>query len=519
LAIRSKKTMLGFGLFVGVLLTAPLALAGSGSGGRLVEDFSTDVFADYSATTGLWNLVDHVAQAGVVAAANAARPISFGDGSDGTLDTSGGFVFDTNSHPNGYNFREVNITSGTITVSGRNPLVIRSLTTLKIASSINLDGNFGANGTVNTLTTGPTGGSPIVGLAMGGSGGAANAVTASNGGDSLNFDGSVDLGNAGSPAVGADSSGANSVTNGPNATDFDVAGGFIGGSSGAGGGGNSNGGTFATGGAGGAGGGAVRFAAVGAVTLGAVTVRGGVGGIAFKANFCGGHGGGGAAGAIWVQTTKGFSTTSAFVDGGFGGISATCNGASVGGDGFPGQRRADRGDASTFPPVPPLPAFATETLNSTANAAPGQSYVIQSKGYDLDTLNANFATAPSITSVANGGSVSVQYAGSVDGGSYSGFTSDITTLSNQNYRYLKFKINMTTAGVAGPSPTISQIAIDYTDSGLQKLDLKLSPGCGVLSNHDSDKDNSAGPGAIVSGAWLMLWLLAFRLLKRPFRKT
>jgi hypothetical protein len=513
--------MLGIGLLVGasILLTAQLTLAASVSGGRLVEDFSTDDFADYAATTGLWNLVDHVAQAGVVAAGSAARPISFGDGSDGTLDTSGGFVFDTNSHPNGYNFREVNITGGTISVSGRNPLVIRSLTTLKIASTINLDGNFGANGTVNTLTTGPTGGAPMVGLAVGGSGGAASAVAAGNGGESLNFDGTVDAGNAGTPGAGTDSFGASSVTNGPNATDFDVAGGFIGGSSGAGGGGNSNGGTFATGGAGGAGGGAARLVAVGTLTLGAVTVRGGVGGIAFKANFCGGHGGGGAAGAIWVQTTKGFSSTSALVDGGFGGISATCNGNSVAGDGFPGQRRADRGDASTFPAIPALPAFATETLNSTVNAAPAQSYVIQSKGYDLDTLNANFATAPSITSVSNGGSVSVQYAGSVDGASYSGFTSDITTLSNQNYRYLKFKIGMTTAGVAAPSPTISQIAIDYSDSGLQKLDLKLSPGCGVISDHDSDRGNSTGPGAIVTGAWLMLWLLAFRMLKRPFRKS
>ena len=95
------------GLMIFALLAwTPPARAYTLTSGGLVEDFTTLDGADLTATTGVWNIVDTRAQAGVVANGTAANTISFGDGSDGALSASSGTVtFNTDLRPNGFNTR------------------------------------------------------------------------------------------------------------------------------------------------------------------------------------------------------------------------------------------------------------------------------------------------------------------------------------------------------------------------------------------------------------------------------
>jgi hypothetical protein len=154
--------------------------------------------------------------------------------------------------------------------------------------------------------------------------------------------------------------------------------------------------------------------------------------------------------------------------------------------------------------------------NPTRKTAASQTYVVQSKGYDLGTLNAGFSSAPTVTgSTPSDSSFSVSYAGSADGASYSSFTSNILDLSGKSYRYLKFKITFTTASTAATdSPSVSSIAIDYSDLGLDKLDVKLSAGCGTLTGlSDDDRHRNAGPGVRSLFSWLLFALLAWRWMR------
>lgn len=157
------------------------AFAATVSGGKLVEDFTSLDGGDFQTSTGLWNVIDHVAQAGAVANGLSTRPISFGDGSDGALTLSSGssYTFNTDQHPNGYNFTSVSIDSGvTLNVTGSKPLIIRSLSTATISSTLSVDGEFGALSTAGDAVangsipgTGPTGGPGHACAGTGGNGG------------------------------------------------------------------------------------------------------------------------------------------------------------------------------------------------------------------------------------------------------------------------------------------------------------------------------------------------------------
>src|SRR4051794_38522021 len=97
-----RKTIIIFAFF----------LVSSAQGGTLTEDFTSSGHADFTATTGLWNTVDRVAQAAVVASTAPVTTVDFGNGSDGALNSSTGYTFDTGTHPNGYNFTSVSISAG-----------------------------------------------------------------------------------------------------------------------------------------------------------------------------------------------------------------------------------------------------------------------------------------------------------------------------------------------------------------------------------------------------------------------
>ncbi len=497
-----------------ILFSAITAHAGTIAGGTITENFKTIDHADLSGSTGVWDIVNFKARAGAVANAQSTRPFTFGDGSDGELNSANGYTFDTDSHPNGYNFTRVNISGGTVTVQGSNPLIIRSLTTVTITPTISAQGGNGSNGSTAAggTITGPSGGVAKASKVTGGVGGTAVAgIGGTDGGHSINHDASVDPGTAGtgSSVSGAAGGTAGSSVNGPGPaiTDFDLAG-FIAGSSGAGGGAHSAippDANQSSGGSGGAGGGLLRIIAVGDIQIGNSSAAGGNGGSgSTDASSCSGSGGGGNGGAVWFQTLGNLNANAPSVLKGTGGIGGGC--VTAGPDGLDGLSRADAASVSG----------AMTADNSTTNSAANQSYTILSKAFDMNTLNASFDSNPQVTATAPaGGSTSVSYAGSVDGKSFSDFTSDITQLSNKSYRYLKFKVTINTHTAAAVSPAVSQIQISFKDAGLEVLDLDLSFGtgfCGSLQSSDKPPSNKMN-GAFNLFFWISLWLLGLKLLR------
>lgn len=505
------------------LLIVPSARPVTGAGGgSLLENFSSDGHADYAATTGLWDTVNHQARAGVVTNADPNAPISFGNGSDGDFNISGSYVFDTNSHPNGFNFRSVNISgNGTVTASGSHPLVIRSLTTVDIAATVNfnVDGNPGLPGNLDSSLAGAGGAAATCDGGQGGAG--AGAVAGAWGPaahDGFFYDLTSDAATAGNSTNVANTPGDNATQSAPgpkhpNAANFDT-GGFICGPGGGGGGASTTGGVgtnqFATGGGGGGGGGRVRIVSVGAMNvLTPISAKGGASGRGTTngSDVCSGSGAGGNGGAVWLQTLGNMNAVLPDVSAGLGTTNAC---AGVPDDGIAGDQRKDSAGVGA---------------NGTTQAAPSQTYRIQSKGYSLGTLNAGFSEAPAISASAGDGSMpGVAFAGSADGASYSDFTSDIKTLSGKKYSYLKFRITLTTGGAAGNSPVVNSISLNYTDLGLEKLDLKISAGCGSLvgmSDGSSDGSGPRGPAnplalAQYLAGWLAFWLVAYRALRYGF---
>ncbi len=470
--------------FKSAMILLTLCLPANARSATLVEDFSTTDYADFSASTGLWNSVSQVAQAAAVANADTARPISFGDGILGALSSSTGYTFDTDDYPDGFDFQSVDISGGTVTIQGSNALVIRSLTTVNIVPALSLVGASGNNGAATAVvpTTGLDGGICFGCVANGGKGGdaTAGAAVTMDGGSGLNFDGTEDIT---TPGTGSDTvavpAGVPNVSANRASADMDLLG-FATGTGGGGGGAHSAAGdaSRATGGGGGAAGGLIRISAVGDVTLTTINTSGGNGGAsAVSTSSCSGAGGGGNGGAPWFQSLSTvIAPVAPTIAGGTGGNGGGC---SNGPNGLAGRRRADT-------PVAGRPGWAGGAGNyDTTNAAASQTYVVQSKAYDLEVLNADFTATPDITSTLNGGTVSIAYSGSIDGSSYGAYVSDLTELTNSNVRYLKFKITITTGGVAAASPTVSRVEIYYTDLGLANVDLNLAVGCGSVKSTTS----------------------------------
>ncbi|MGZ3730921.1 MAG: hypothetical protein ACXVCG_16980 [Bdellovibrionota bacterium] len=488
--------------FLPLFLFALRAQAAAIGGGQLVEDFSTLDHADLGSSSGVWNVASKQARAAAFAGADSTRPITFGDGSDGAVLTSAGYNFDTDSHPNGFQFTSVNITGGTITVTGSHALVIRSLGDVNITPAIQVHSGVNRHGAtaVNGVGTATTPGTAVTCSAAGGKGGTAAAAAAGNGQDGFQSNGVQEAGRAGTGQVAVNTFAvdANGALTGPGSNDFDTAANFVCGTGGAGGGGYSNGGgSFSSGGAGGAGGGVLRITAAGNINLTAAAESlGGNGGngVVVAGGKCSGGGAGGNGGAIWVQTLGTLSSPTPLVTAGSG-SSACFAGSGAGLDGF------FRGDSSAGG----RPAWAAGDFDTDQVPASTTS-VIYSKAYDLSALNASFPSAATISQTLNGGQISVQFAGSSDGITFGDYNADLTALSGRNYRYLKFKINITSAGVAAASPVVTQIALSFSDLGKDTVDLKLAAGCGYLSRPKGGS-NSPPPDfylhwALILGAYL-----------------
>lgn len=473
-----------------LLLSLSLVLTGSSfaasiSNGTVVEDFTTLEYADLTSsnlvTAGVWDTSHQQARSHVYANGilESSRPVDFGDGSDGVVNSATGYTFNTNTHQDGFNFQSLNISAGAITVTGSYPLIIRSLSTINIDVALNVSGTNGDPGNVNGLTN--TGKVAKTCSANGGDGGAANATAGSDGGDAIMSDGNPEGGGnygQGQTTVNSNMIDGQGAISGPASNDFETNTNFVCGGSGPGGGGFSDGASlFASGGAGGAGGGIVKLVAIGDITLTAATeAKGGDGGngITVAAGpLCSGNGSGGNGGVIWMQSLSGITTTlPPDVSGGNSGTSACYIGS--GASFFSGFTRGDTRSTD------PRPGWAGGSYDTEIVPANLQS-TIQSKSYPLGVMNASFST-PTVTST---GTVSVTYAGSKDGTTFSGFVSDITTLSNQGYRYVKWRAVFTNPVAAGASPTLSQVSIPFTDLGISAFDIKLSAGCASLQAVDS----------------------------------
>jgi len=457
----------------------------------LTEDFTTLDHADPANSTGVWNAVDHSARARAYAngSIESTRPIDFGDGSDGVVNSASGYVFNTDTHPSGYSFQSLSITGGTVTVVGSHALVIRSLSTITIVPPIQVNGANGEDGDASGLAR--PGGPAVTCLAKGGDGGSATATVPSNGGDAVYSAGIAEASTQGVGQFGgAYSSAVESqlVTGatGSSGYDFDTdpANDFICGTSGAGGGGDTMSTEYASGGSGGAGGGRMALIAVGDIQVGATEARGGMGGngLPLSDGSCSGTGTGGYGGVIFFQTLGNLSTgVDPDVTGGNSGTSpcfTSGNGLML--DGFA------RGDlnSSNSPPSWDVVSYATDAVPSNL-----QSFV-QSKAYDLGVLNASFSNEV----VDHTGDVTVTYAGSSDGVSFSDF-GDLPSVSDQGYRYVKFRATFTNPTSGNVAPQMTGLHLTYTDAGLASVDAKLFAGCGTLAAVGKGSHHRSSPSS------------------------
>jgi hypothetical protein len=497
----------GFG---NLFLISVFSMTASTSAATFTENFNTLDHADQAHSTGIWNVIDHSirAQAYADGANVSTRTIDAGDGSDGVVNSSSGFTFDTDSHPNGYQFQSLAITGGTITVVGSHPLIIKSLQGITITPALKVNGADGANGTLSGATA--SGGAAVTCQAKGGNGGSANGSAASSGGNAVYSTGATEASSGGVGQIG----GAYSATiesqtatfSGPAGYDFDTspATDFICGTGGAGGGGYSlNGTEFASGGGGGAGGGIMKLIAVGDIQVGVTEAKGGNGGngVQLSNSACSGSGTGGYGGVIFFQTLGNLTTgVDPDVSGGQSGSSPCFGGNGIMLLGFA------RGDLNSVGAAPGwiVVSYATEKVPSNLTS------FVQSSAYDLGVLNASLSDE-NITSTGN---VTMTYAGSADGVRFSDFA-PLESMSNRGYRYIKFRANFTNPAAGNVAPDVSAVSFSFTDLGLSQLDIKLLAGCGTMSaarhSPSSSESNAAGVLFTLFGILTCYGMSRFRL--------
>lgn len=383
----------------------------------------------------------------------------YGDGSDGAGTWTNATVINTNTK-NVFNFTSLAVT-GTPTISGANPLIIKVAGATTISGSINVNGGNGGNGGVPSSPTGGTAGTGRAGGANGGVGRSAGACPTANGNIGGSFCATGGGGNGGVTASAIAASGgagggygtagsadaSGTVTGGGTYGSADLSTVLCGtnllGGSGGGSGGASCGpsGFFTTGsGGGGAGGGAIRLTAH-AITInvgGSILARGGNGGNGVNGLLAASAGGGGGSGGtIYIQYRDSYvnngNVSRAGGIGGAGGcnFSATC--APAGGNGGLGrllvEEDAGGGAPSLVTWVGGAPG-AESDWNTAANWSPATvpvdattSAVIPSTTYapQLNTtvapasievqagalLTVNVSAALTTTGITNNGNISI----------------------------------------------------------------------------------------------------------------
>lgn len=297
------------------------------------------------------------------------REINFGDGSDGAfadgpaqtgITIAGGptITIDTDVKST-YQFTSFSA-SGTVTVTGSRPLVIRVRGDATLSAVLTAEGTAGANaGGTRVGGTGRAGGG------NGGNGGVRGVAGASATNGQPSARGGLagvntatateeESGSGGCNGTGAGAGtafGPAGATCAPQATiaaSFETT--FTGGAGGGGGGAFAVAGGANDGAGGGAGGGAVHFAVLGNLSIsGQIRARGSAGGNeVFGGVETGAPGGGGSGGSIWIQCARTFSGAGTLnVSGGSGGAADGGGFGYTGGVGSPGVIRVDA-DTVTF---------------------------------------------------------------------------------------------------------------------------------------------------------------------------
>jgi len=528
-----------------ILFATPFAQALASD---LIVDFSDpqtfarfyDAVASSAATPGLWNVASGRLQAPLAPAGVVINMISFGDGSNGSFNDgpsnstagitvgAGSVIFNTDVQAD-YSFSSFSLNGPfTLTVTGSQPLVIRSLGAITIAGAVDLNG---APGAANSAGAAPLGGAGLAGAFGGGNGGLPGVPACAQGTAAV-----VGLPSAaGVPRGGgigtcqngtATEEGGGGGCNGVDATGTNASPGIVGGvpgtnggvctpgvtyalrglafettfSGGAGGGGGGayNGAPSARGGGGGAGGGAIRLVALGAVTVtGTVTSSGGLGGRNENgtAPDCGGGGGGGSGGSIWIQSAQTAAGAGPIVHaGGAGGDPNTnvgCAGISEGGAGSQGALRIDTAaGVHGFVTLIPATSLSQRPVSSPVTG----TYTIVSKAFDFSDSLYEFG-APTETlgcgAAPAAGTLSVTYEGSSDGFTFSRSATAATISSLNEFPFLRIRVEITSA--SSNPPCLTALSIPYQQQTRTELELAGGLFCGQIKNFGGGGGGSGGP--------------------------
>lgn len=488
------RTLLGLFLFM-----TELSLAATVS-----EDFSTR--NQRASGTAVWNQAlgtVHPTLRVTNYTAGSPPPVlmNVGDGSDGAFVESRYAEFSKNGDISGNKIRldlssprELNVTEfylaegWVLEPEGDNPLVIRSLSTVKILGEIWC---HGGSGSASSGAFGGAGGQGRCGGADGGKGGDAGG-DGDDGGDSTapvtggrggNFTGGASVGGGGGGSWNTTSLAGNGQNfsgtpgdpgeRGTSSSDpeFDtLAGGAGGGGGGAG--------TAGAGGGGGAGGGLVIIQSVGDFELGSSTnanigyiFANGGNGADSAGN--GGPGAGGGGGSVQVfsggtiriyNTNTGLAASQAV-----GGQNPAPTVGAAGGTGrswFSSVAYSSAGfyDPSEQAPVVPGNNVVYSTAAETAI----------SKAYDL---RGTLADVLSISTSPTSADFAIEWAGSSDNfvSDDTGFTNSLAAL--QGKRYVKFKFTVTNSVPTAPT-SLTAIDISYAPGSREDFAFKAAAGCG-----------------------------------------
>jgi hypothetical protein len=408
---------------------------------------------------------------------------------------------------------------------GSAPLIIHSLTSVRIEGEIHCHGDPGTDAVGATPGTG--GGSRCGGKA-GGNGGAVNS-SGTNGEDiSLSITGGL----GGNPAGGATATGGGgggslNTTSlaGPGPNSGGVNAGDAGDSikdpefntvaGGAGGGGGSGNNTDA-GAGGGGGGGVVIIHAVGDVDIGTspasvtgfIYANGGKGG---DSNAAGGPGGGGGGGSIKIfsgATVHIYNSDATGASQALQGAAGTNTVPESGANGGPGRSwvaSVGYTGGGTYTPTEEAPVIANN--NTVEFASTGQEIILKSQ--DLASTR---ATVDSLTFAPASNDFSVMYQGSDDNfqGDATAWTADASQVANKRYLKLKLIIITTTPAAA---TMIDSAVLTYSRGERKDFEMKSS-GCGAIQ----DPRPPSGPELFLFLIFLALPLFAHRLAARSAKR-
>lgn len=516
-----------------------LVFSVSAGAAQLSETFSTR--DNYASGTAIWNQAlgkIHPSLQVVDYKTGYTTPLAVdvGDGSHGSFDVSTYAKFSVGGDISGNKIRFDNSTYSILKVTSfhlangwvlepvaAKPLIIYSLSDIRIEGEIWCHGDVGGT----PLGTIPgAGGSGRCGGARGGDGGNGGAATAAAGSNGQSPDPSIGFGQRGTGTSGmsgggggssaivtfAPTAGSNGGGAGTNSADPEFTNTF--GSAGGGGGAGNTAGAAGAGAGGGGGGGTVILHAVGDINIGEspssatglIKTYGGDGGSTTGNGGAGGGGGGGGVLAFSGGTINIYNNVAANASDasrGQGGTSALPSTGGLGGDGRSWLMSVNYNIVGNYTPGEQAPL---DTINGKVEFSAASQNVI-SRVFHIES---NFATFNSVTSSPTSADYVVAVAGSNDNfvSDDTGFTSDLSQLTNKNY--FKFRVTVTTSTPANPT-MLDELAINYTPGLREKFDMKAA-GCGRV-------DAGAGPNGPLTLLPFLFAMVAILAVRFRFSKS